>query len=183
MANHRIAPLVLLIILVSAIGWLSGCASPAATKAMVPSSIPAMQAYPYTVSVRTRGGSETGAIDTPNISNDDFAKAIEESIIKSGLFDASSCTLKTLIILINVSIVYISKPLFGASFTVNMETGWSLVNTVGKDSVMRESIKSSFTATTGDAFGANTRLRLAVEGAARENIRLGLIAISKLQLK
>lgn len=182
MANHRIAPLVLLIILVSAIGWLSGCASPAATKAMVPSSIPAMQAYPYTVSVRTQGGSETGAIDTPNISNDDFAKAIEESIIKSGLF-TQVVHAKDSDYMINVSIVYISKPLFGASFTVNMETGWSLVNTVGKDSVMRESIKSSFTATTGDAFGANTRLRLAVEGAARENIRLGLIAISKLQLK
>ena len=182
MANHRIAPLVLLIILVSAIGWLSGCASPAATKAMVPSSIPAVQAYPYTVSVRTQGGSETGAIDTPNISNDDFAKAIEESIIKSGLF-TQAVQAKDSDYMINVSIVYISKPLFGASFTVNMETGWSLVNTVGKDSVMRESIKSSSTATTGDAFSGVTRLRLAVEGAARENIRLGLIAISKLQLK
>lgn len=182
MVNNRIASLTLLIILVSAIGWLSGCASPAATKAMVPGDIPTVQRYPYTVSVRPQGGSETGAMDSSNISNDDFAKAIEESIIKSGLFTqvihakGSDYTL-------SVTIINMSKPLFGASFTVSMETAWSLVNTVSQDVVMRESIKSSYTATMGESLVGVTRLRLAVEGAARENIRLGLIAISKLRLE
>jgi hypothetical protein len=45
-----------------------------------------------------------------------------------------------------------------------------------------QSIKSSHTATMGQAFAGVTRLRLAVEGAARENIQLGLMAISRLQL-
>lgn len=169
MTNNRIEPLIIILLLVSAIGWLSGCASPAATKAMVPNSISDIRGHQCTVSIRTQGGSETGAIDTPNISNEDLAKAIEESIIKSGLFTQVVQTENSDYTL-NVSIIYFSKPLFG---TVNMETGWSLVDNVNKGIVMRESIKSSFS-------GSN--LRLSVEGAARENIRLGLIAISKLQL-
>ena len=48
---------------------------------------------------------------------------------------------------------------------------------------MRESIKSSHTATMGDAFIGVTRLRLAVEGAVRENIRQGILEISKLNIE
>ncbi len=47
---------------------------------------------------------------------------------------------------------------------------------------MRESIKSSYAATTGDAFAAVTRIRLAVEGAAKNNIRDGLQKIAELPL-
>jgi hypothetical protein len=43
-------------------------------------------------------------------------------------------------------------------------------------------LKASYTATMGDAFIAATRLRLATEGAARENIRLGLKKLSQLKL-
>ena len=182
MINNRTASMALLIMLVSAIGGLSGCASPASTKAMVTDNIPVLQRHPYTVSIRTQGGSETGAMDIANISNDDFAKAIEESIIKSGLFTKVIQTQDSNYSL-NVTIINTSKPMFGTRFTIDMEAAWSLVNTVNKDIVMRESIKSSYTATMGDAFAGATRFRLALEGSARENIRLGLIAISKLQLK
>lgn len=182
MVNNRTVSMALLIMLVSAIGGLSGCASPAAAKAMVPNSIPILQRHPYTVSVRTQGGSETSAMEISNISNDDFAKAIEESIIKSGLFTQVIQTQDSNYLL-NVTIIDISKPWFGLNSTVSMEAAWSLVNTVSKDIVMRESIKSSYTATIGDALIGVTRLRLALEGSARENIRSGLIAISKLQLK
>jgi len=48
---------------------------------------------------------------------------------------------------------------------------------------MRRSIKSSNTATVSEEFSGASRLRLAVERAARENIRLGLNDISKLDLK
>ena len=181
MVHNSTVSMALLIILVSAIGGLSGCATPAATKAMVTDSISVLQKHPYTVSVRTQGGAETGVMDYSNISNDNFAKAIEESIIKSGIFTKVIQTQDSNYSL-NVTIINFSKPLFGASFTVEMETAWSLVNTVSKDIVMRESIKSSYTATMGDALIGATRIRLALEGSARENIRLGLLAISKLQL-
>jgi hypothetical protein len=182
MVTNRIASLALLIIMVSAIGFLSGCASPAATKAMVTDRIPMFLGHPYTVSIRTQGGTETSAAHLPSISNDDFAKAIEESIIKSGLF-TNVIHGKNSDYTLNVTIIYMSKPLFGARFTLNIEAAWSLVKTVTQDIVMRESIKSSYTATMEDAFVGATRFRLAVEGAARENIRLGLLSISKLQLQ
>jgi len=171
----------LLAVLISITSGLSGCASPATKDAMILHSIPDLPRHQKTVAIRTQGGSETGAIDSSNISNSDFAKAIEESIIENNLF--------TEVIhgsgfdyVLNVTIINVSKPLFGTSFTVDMETAWSLANPTTRNVVMRESIRSSYTATMGDAFVAVTRLRLALEGAARENIHRGLIAISKLQL-
>ena len=72
--------------------------------------------------------------------------------------------------------------MFGLSFKIDMEMAWSLVNTKTGEAVMRESILSSHTATVGDAFAAVTRIRIAIEEAAEENIRLGLQKISTLPL-
>lgn len=169
-------------LLVSVVGGLSGCASPAAKDAMIVSDMPEIQKSQKTVAIETQGGSETSSMGSSNISNSDFAKAIEDSIIQNGLFsqvvqrDGADYVL-------NVSIVNMSKPSFGASFTVDMEAAWSLSDRATGTVVMRESIKSSHTTTMGEAFVGVTRLRLAVEGAARENIRQGLTAISGLQLE
>lgn len=47
---------------------------------------------------------------------------------------------------------------------------------------MRKSITSSYTASMGDSLVGVTRLRLAVEGAARNNIKQGLEAIAAMNL-
>jgi hypothetical protein len=132
--------------------------------------------------VRTQERSETGAMDSFNIGNRDSSKAIEESIIKDGLFKQVIHDNGSDYVL-NVTIVNFSKPAFGASFTVSMDAAWSLSDPITKKVVMRESIKSQHTATMGESFVGATRLRLAVEGAAYENTRQGLMAISKLQLE
>ena len=75
-----------------------------------------------------------------------------------------------------------SKPIFGMSFTVELETAWSLNKRSDNSVAMRKVIKSSHTATMSDAVAGVTRLRLAVEGAARANIAQGLKAISDLDL-
>jgi len=182
MNKNGIVLLASIALLIVAISGLSGCSSPANMKAMTSGTIPGMQRHKYTVTIRTQGGNETGTIDVPSISNNDFAEAIEKSIIENSLF--------TKVIhgsdsdyFLNATIINISTPSFGASMTVSMETAWSLRNTRSRHVVMRESIKSSYTAGAFAAFAGVTRVRLAVEGAARENIRLGLIAISKLQLE
>lgn len=167
--------------LIAVVALLSGCASPASKEAVVAHGISIDKRYQETVSIVTNGGNETGALDTPNISNEDLAAAIEESIAENKLF--------TQVIhggesdyLLSVTIVNMSKPMFGASFTVRMEAAWSLAEQKTKKVVMRESISSSYTATMGQALVAVTRLRLAVEGAVRENIKTGLVKISQLQL-
>ncbi len=168
-------------VLVGAVAMLSGCASPASKEAVVVHDIQIVNHHQKTVSIMTQGGGETGSVDVPNISNPDLAAAIEESIVESGLF--------TQVIhgndsdyLLSVTIISMTKPMFGFSFTVRMEAAWSLVNKETKEAVMREAVTSSYTATAGQAFAGVTRLRLAVEGAVRENIKSGLMKISQLQL-
>ena len=161
--------------------WLAGCASPASRQALVVNDASISDRHPYSVAINTSGGGETGAMDYVNISNEDLAGAIEDSIISSGLFsnvikgDGADYKL-------NVALISMSKPMFGASFKVDMEMAWSLFNTQTDEVFMRESIKSSYTATMGDAFVGATRVRLAVEGAAQNNIRQGLSKISALTL-
>lgn len=170
------------LILVCAVAvWLNGCASPASKQELIVAETSFGTHHPHTVSVKAGGGGETGAMDYTNISNEDLAGAIEESIIKSGLFSSvvqgDDADYK-----LSVYLVSMSKPVFGFSFTIDMEMSWSLVNTKTGEAVMRESIKSSHTATAGEAFAAVTRIRIAVEGAAEENIRKGLQKIAELSL-
>ena len=163
------------------VAWLAGCASPASRDALVVDDVSLGAKHPYSVSVSTSGGGETSAMDYTNISNEDLAAAIEESITTSGLFssvikgDGADYKLR-------VSLVSMSKPMFGFSFKIDMEMAWSLVNERTGEAIMRESIKSTYTATAGEAFAAVTKIRIAVEGAAQNNIREGLKKIAALSL-
>ena len=171
-----------LILVWAATAWLAGCASPASKQELIVDDASFGTQHPHSVSVIAGGGGETGAMDYTNISNEDLAGAIEESIINSGLFSSvvkgDGADYK-----LSAYLVSMSKPVFGFSFTIHMEMSWSLVNTATGDAVMRESIKSTHTATAGEAFAAATRIRLAVEGAAEENIRQGLQKIAELPLE
>ena len=160
---------------------LTGCASPASRAAMTPQAVVVSKQYPHSLHVQTSGGSETGAMDSSNISDADLKAAIEDAVIQSKVF-------KSIVqgaggdYELSVRVVSLSKPIFGATFTVEMETAWSLTKAVDRSVVMRNSVKSSGKATMGEALAAVTRLRLAVENAARENISQGLKAVAELNL-
>lgn len=177
-------------LLLAAAVVLGGCASGAHKDNMVAGSAatPGQPAAPVsygkkftrTVVVETRGGAATGAMDSSNISNQDFKSAIEATITRSELFRQVGQTAGDY--QLTVTITQLSKPSFGASFTVDMEAGWALVRTSDKQVVMRKAIKSTHTATMGDSLVGVTRLRLAVEGAAKNNIDQGLKSIAELSL-
>jgi hypothetical protein len=120
-------------------------------------------------------------MDSSNIADADLKAAIEDAVVQNKLF-------KSIVqgaggdYALSVRVTSLAKPIFGTTFTVEMETGWSLSRTADQSVVMRKSVKSSGTATMGDAFAAVTRLRLAVEAAARDNISQGLAAIAGLDL-
>jgi len=151
---------------------LTGCASPAKREAMTPQGVASSKNYPYSLSVQTSGGSETGAMGSSNISDAVVQSKLFTSIIQGAGGDYQ----------LSVRVINLSKPVFGATFTVEMETAWSLIKTADNSVVMRKSVKASGKATMGDAFVAVTRIRLAVENAARENISQGLKAIAELSL-
>jgi len=66
--------------------WLAACASTPSKQALVVDDTSFGARHPYSVSISTSGGGETSAMGYSNITNEDLAAAIEESITKSGLF-------------------------------------------------------------------------------------------------
>jgi hypothetical protein len=166
---------------ICAAGVLAGCATATTFEGMVPESPDVAQHHAQSVSVAVSGGHETDAAGKPQISDAAFAQALTAAITKSRTFSrvvqgAGGDYLLT------VALVSLDQPSFGFSFTVKMEAGWTLRRAAGGAVVWQESILSEHTATTSDAFAAVTRLRLATEGAARNNIAQGLSKISRLDL-
>jgi hypothetical protein len=174
--NNIVRPLAAVAAAVAIVG-LAGCAAPAQRESMAAAPLAAGKKLPYTVAVQTRGGQETGAMDSSNVSNADLKAAIENSISQSHLFK-SVVQGKDGDYDLTVTVTQLTKPTFGASFTVSLETAWSLVRVKDKAVVLRKSVASSHTAAWNDALVGATRLRLAVEGAVRKNIAEGLQAIS-----
>lgn len=160
---------------------VTACASPASREGMTPQGVTANTHHPYTLQVRTGGGADTGAMDSSNVSDADLKAAIEAAVVQSQLF-------KTIVqgsdgdYELSVRVTSLSKPTFGGTFTVQMEAAWSLTKVVDRSVAMRKSIKSAGVATMGEALAGVTRLRLAVEAAARDNIRQGIGAIAELNL-
>lgn len=160
---------------------LGGCASPADRAAMTPQNLTISKHHPYSLHVQTGGGAETGAMDSSNVSNADLKAAIEDAVVSSKLFttivQGSNGDYE-----LSVRLISLSKPVFGGTFTVDMETAWSLTKTSDRSVALRKSVKTSGTATMSDAFAGVTRLRMAVEAATRNNIEQGLKAVAELNL-
>lgn len=177
--SHRLVALQAAILIV--IG-LAGCASPAGRESMSPQSFITKKQFNKTVSVLVSGGSDTGAMESTNISDEEFKAAIEDAINKSKLFKLDTNNPNSDFDL-QVNISSLSKPSFGLTFEVSMEAGWILSKKSDKSILMKKSIKSTGKATAGDSIIAVTRIRMAVERAAQDNISQGLSAIAELENK
>jgi hypothetical protein len=170
-----------LLALCACVAVLGGCASAITSEALVPASISTAKKHPGTVSVAVDGGKETDSMGKPQVSNDAMRQALAEAITKSQTFSKVIEGSGGRYVL-TVSMFNLDQPSFGAAFTVKMEAGWTLKRADTGATVWQESIKSEHTATMGDAMAGMTRLRLATEGAARNNIANGLAKISQLNL-
>lgn len=179
--NSRLSRRLAVVVMVSAVALLAACASPASRESMSVPTAAITKRHSFSVSVEAKGGAETGAMDSSNIADGELKAAIENSIIQSSLFK-SVVQGKGGDYELTVSITSLTKPLFGASFTVTMEAGWVLIKASDRSILLRQGVTSSYTASMGDSLVGVTRLRLAVEGAARNNINQGLQAIAGLNL-
>jgi hypothetical protein len=72
---------------------------------------------------------------------------------------------------LDAELVEIDQPTIGFTFTVHSTVRYTLRDINTRKSVMDEIIKTSGTATTGDAFAGVTRLRIATERSAQENLQ------------
>jgi len=178
MTLHAARSLILSLAVVAAV---SGCASPAGKEGMLAQNVQVAHKHDRTVAVTAAGGATTGAMDSSNIEDADFKAAIEESIVANQVFKSVVAGRDADYELL-VTIVSLDKPLMGLDMTVNLEATWVLVRQSDRNVALKKSIQTTHTATFSDASMGMTRLRLAVEGAARKNIEQGLAEIGKLAL-
>lgn len=159
----------------------SGCASPAQPEAMVPTAFNVKSRHLYTTELEVSGGKKTNPMWKSDIAGEDFEKAVESAIMKSGVF-SSVITTGDADYRLEITLVKTMTPNFGLDLTSTVVTEWRLTDLKSNELVLEEYITSEFTATVGDAFAAIKRLRLANEGSARENIKEGIKRISEVEI-
>jgi hypothetical protein len=159
---------------------LSGCATASKADAMVAKPVAVTHASSSDVSVTVAGGQDTSKMGASQISDDAFAQALRDSITQSGLFKAVAATGGRY--KLSAFIGKVDQPTLGFSMTVKMEVSYTLVDTTSGKAVWSKNIASEHTAKASEAFAGVTRLRLANEGAARDNIEQALSEMSTLKL-
>jgi hypothetical protein len=159
---------------------LSGCATASKSEAMVAKPVAVTHASSGDVSVAVSGGKDTSSMGASQISDDAFAQALRDSISQSGLFRAVASTGGRY--KLSAFIGKVDQPMMGFSMTVKMEVSYTLVDTMSGKAVWSKNIASEYTAKATAAFAGTTRLRLANEGAAKDNIEQALTQMSSLPL-
>lgn len=164
------------IIIVSVmVTFLGGCASPARIDQMtVPAQVFATQAPISTqltkniFIVDVQGGEATNPMWTSEIGNSEFKIALENSLRSAKLL---STLINKADYKLEAKLISVNQPMFGLDFTVHATVLYSLVDNKTGETVYEETIMESHTATMNDAFMGVERLKLANEGAARNNIK------------
>jgi hypothetical protein len=172
----------LVLLLCIAIPLVTGCASPAQSRNMIPESYEMVNRHNNSAKLSVEGGKRTSAIDRSQIANEDFMSALEESIKKSGVFqqvikdgDADY--------LLEVFILGLDQPIAGFNMEVKIATNWKITEMRSQKEVWQKNIITNHTATVGDAFAGVARVRVANEGAAKKNIQRGIAELSRINLK
>jgi hypothetical protein len=168
-------PLLAIVLFVSCL--LIGCASPAQPHAILSPNWPQALTVHEPVVVVVVGGEKTKRNGPSLISNDDFATAIIESLRKIGLFKSAERS-GSAVFRLETTLEDLAQPVAAFSMTVKLEVDWRLIRISDNQVVWHDNIVSTYTATVGDAFVGIKRLRLATEGAARQNIEQGLAKLA-----
>ena len=129
---------------------------------------------PFALSVR---GASAG------IQAEYFERSVVDAIVASDVFlniDDSDGKPYSL----DIRIIRVEAPSFSFNMTVDMNVVWALSRSTDGEQLLHEKVQSTFTGGMfeGGLIGANW-VRVAAEGAARENVRRGLEKIVSLNLQ
>ncbi len=158
---------------------LSGCAR-FDKEEMIARSFRAETYHPYSVSVSIGTGDEKTDVGLAPVPRDDLQYAIEESI-RTGQVFKEVVSGKNGDYMLNVSVFTLEQPVFGFNFTVKLGAGWILTKADGTV-VWQKVINSECSTTMSDAWSGITRVRMANDGAIKENIKQGMMYLSNLNL-
>jgi hypothetical protein len=184
---------------VVAAGALSFCQITVAAEAVSPQDSPAPEnSLPGPVAVGVSGASA-------GITTGYFDEAVTDALVVSGIFSGidQSRSAETIMPMLRVKrvfpgtvdisntpyflsirIIKVETPSFSLRMTVGMNAIWTLYRTADKTELLRENIHSTYTGGffEGGLHGAN-RVRVAMEGATRENIGIGIEMLKSLDLE
>jgi hypothetical protein len=158
---------------------LSGCSSPATSEGMMvnPSqinkAIPSSKFYSSVKKVSVDGGKETNPLWTSQVSSENFQLALVDSLKAANVWsDSGKYSLEA-------NLLSLEQPLIGFNMTVSASVDYKVKDETTGTVIFGEKIDSTHTATVGDAVAGIKRLRLANEGAIRNNIELFLKKLSE----
>jgi hypothetical protein len=166
--------------LFTSVAIVSGCATGSKPDALVATIVAPVHKSDSDVAVAVSGGKETSKMGASQISDEAFGQALRDSIDKAGLF--SKVSPEGARYRLTGFIGKVDQPMFGFALTVKMEVSYTLKDTQSGTTVWTKDVNSEYTAKTSEAFAAVERLRLANEGAARENIRQAITEMAALTL-
>jgi hypothetical protein len=156
--------------LLAALFAASGCASEARTGAMTVAVTPDTViggSSPLRNAIRVgtvTGGSETNPLWKSNVSNENFRAALEQSLALHAMRAPDQGRY-----LVNVGLVSLDRP-FGFGMTATAKVHYIVIAASSRSVRLDTIIESPYTANFSDAFMGVERIRLATEGAMRENI-------------
>jgi hypothetical protein len=167
---HRMARQYWIVFLVAVLG---GCASPATLEGMT--ATPA-DTQPEAASAELRnaisirsvaGGEPTNPLWTSEVGNAEFRAALESSLKNYQLLAEGGSGDHVL----DATLVDLQQPFFGLEMEVTATATYHLEPKNAQKNVFDDTVITSYTASPSESFFAVQRLRLANEGAIRENIR------------
>lgn len=159
---------------VGLIALLGACASPARIEQMqvpagrIPLGATSSPAIRAEVAIReVTGGKETNPMWISNVASSDFERALEASLRSAGLLAINRQGSKYQLI---AHMQKLDQPIMGASMTVTATVQYTLIERAGGKEVFARTLSTPYTAAWNASFLGAERLKLANEGAVRENI-------------
>lgn len=155
--------------------YLAGCATAANSGNMTIATADATAARKSTpdamktnVAIReVSGGKDTNPLWMSNVGSADFERALEDSLRSVGMLSTDRQSGRYQIV---AQLAKLDQPLLGLDMTVTSNVTYKLIERATGKSVWEKSIATPYTAKMSDAFVGTERLRLANEGAIRQNI-------------
>jgi hypothetical protein len=174
MSKH---PTKVLFAAVAVFGLLTtGCSTTTKSRAMIPATISAANRTSLPVQAVVAGGARTDPYGRSGITNETFREALESSLVQCGIFRSAGNGGYV----VEAFIADIDQPVLGISMRVNLDISYALRR--GGSTIWRKGIRSTYEAPYGAHFADAVRLRIATEGAARENIASLIRELDSLKL-
>lgn len=175
--RRLVSSALLLLVIPLITGFLTGCVSGAKVDRMVV-GIPGseMSSTTGTANEKLRqsvavgsvdGGSETYRLWVSQISNENFKDALSKSLKNSGIESANPDQARYVL---SASIRKVDQPWFGFDMTVDTVISYVLTEKASSKVLLNQEIAASHTADFTEALYGPSRLRLANEGSAKQNI-------------